>query len=198
MPPDTGLEWGVFTMGDWSAEAGVDYLGGTDDPLFFNFGIGVGEGKLFTHAPSFKIGIFNVGTRTKGSERTNQNVADFILGKNTALGNLYVGGFVGSHAMGRDNVGFMLGYQRWFCPAKSCEGEDYHKWQFCMDYASGKNTIGGISAAMGYYFTPEISLFNGPVWFNSKKLNGNWKWSVQLSIDFPFIDSGSSKVSPAK
>ena len=73
-PPDTGFELGVFSWKDLSAEAGIDYLGGTDDPLFFNIGIGLPEDKLFCHAPSFKVGFFNAGTRCHGSNRTNQNI----------------------------------------------------------------------------------------------------------------------------
>ncbi len=192
LPPDTGLEWGAFQWGNLSAETGVDCMGGTDDPVYFNFGIAIGEGKLFANAPSFKIGIFNVGTRTSGSKRTNQNIVDFIIGKtlpDPIGGRLFIGGFAGSHAMGRNNLGYMIAYDRLFCPRTFCDGTNYHQWEFCMDYASGKNTIGGGGAAVGYYFTPNISLLTGPVWFNSKKFNGNWKWSVQIGINFPVRQS---------
>lgn len=86
--------------------------------------------------------------------------------------------------MGKDQQGVMVGYQRLFCPEKYQGKTEYHKWIFSADYASGKNIIGGGGFAVGYYFTPDISLLTGPVWFNSKKLNGNWKWSVQIDIGF--------------
>lgn len=187
LPPDTGLEFGIFTWGSWKAEAGFDYLSGTDDPLYFNFGIAINENLLFCDAPSFKVGIFNVGTRHHGNNRTDQNVVDLIWGKSLPEkigGDFYFGGFSGGRAMGKNRQGFMVAYKRGFCPTLYCDEREYFKWSFCADYASGKNTIGGGGIALGYYFTPDINLLTGPVWFNSAKLNGRWKWSLQLGATF--------------
>lgn len=184
-PPDTGFEMGIFSWKDWSLEGGVDYLGGADDPLFFNAGVAVGEDKLFSHAPSLKVGFFNAGTRYR-SHKTNQNIVDLIVGRSLPDwigGRIFVGGFSGSRAMGKNHQGFMVAYMRSFCPAKYGD-TDYFKWVLCGDYASGKNTIGGGGVGVYYYFTPDISILTGPVWFNSKKINGNWKWSVQIDISF--------------
>jgi len=52
------------------------------------------------------------------------------------------------------------------------------------DYASGKNYIGGGGFGMYHYFTKDISLLTGPVWFNDHAINGQWKWTVQLDINF--------------
>ncbi|MBA3817137.1 MAG: hypothetical protein H0X29_11590 [Parachlamydiaceae bacterium] len=186
-PPDTGIELGIFSLKDLSAEAGIDYLGGADDPLFFNAAIAIDENKLFRHAPSCKIGIFNAGTRYHGNHRTNQNIVDVIIGKSLPDwlgGRFFIGGFSGSRAMGKNRQGFMVSYQHSFCPAKFCGDKEYFKWVLCGDYASGKNTIGGGGLGIYYYFTPDISLLTGPVWFNSKKINGNWKWSIQIDISF--------------
>lgn len=190
-PPDIGFELGIFGWEDLIAEAGIDYLGGTDDPLFFNVGISLPEDKLFCHAPSLKVGIFDFGTRYHGRNRTNQNIVDLIIGKSLPDwigGTLCIGGFSGSRTMGKNCQGFMVSYQRSFCPAKYCEDEDYFKWVLCADYASGKNTIGGGGVGLYYYFTPDISILTGPVWFNSKKINGKWKWSVQIDMNFPAFD----------
>lgn len=35
-PPDVGLTYGLFNWHDLASEVGIDYLGGTDDPIFFN------------------------------------------------------------------------------------------------------------------------------------------------------------------
>lgn len=186
--PDTGFELGAFSWEDWSCEAGIDYSGGTDDPLFFNIGIGLPEDKLFSEAPSFKVGFFNAGTRSSGHSRTNQNIVDVIIGKTLpdwiGGGKLCIGGFSGSRAMGKNRQGFMVSYQRSFCPAKYCDDKEYFKWVICADYASGKNTIGGGGVGVYHYFTPDISILTGPVWFNSTKINGDWKWSVQIDISF--------------
>src|SRR5690349_20505156 len=42
-PPDIGLTYGLYKWNDISQEVGIDYLGGIDDPLFFNTKIGLGE-----------------------------------------------------------------------------------------------------------------------------------------------------------
>lgn len=189
--PDIGFEFGAFSWDDLAFETGIDYLGGADNPLYFNAGAAVEEDKLFCHAPSFKVGIFNVGIQYQGGGRTNQNIVDIIAGKSLPDwlgGKFYVGGFSGTRAIGKNRQGFMVAYTRSFCPAKYCGDKDYYKWVFCADYASGKNTIGGGGFGLYYYFTPDISILTGPVWFNSAKINGNWKWSVQIDISFSIFE----------
>lgn len=192
-PPDTGFELGIFSLGEISVEAGVDYLGSANDPLFFNIGAGISEDKMFCHAPSFKVGFFNAGTRYQGRNRTNQNIVDIIVGKSLpdwlGGGRLCVGWFSGNKSIGKNHQGFMVSYQHSFCPAKHCDGKNYFKWVLCADFASGRNTIGGGGVGIYYYFTPDISILTGPVWFNSAKINGNWKWSVQIDISFSVFDA---------
>lgn len=191
--PDTGFELGVLSWGNMSVEAGLDYFGGTDDPLFFNIGIGIPEDKIFCHAPSFKVGIFNAGTRYHGHNRTNQNIVDIVIGKSLpdwlGGGRLCLDGFSGNRSMGKNRQGFMVSYQHSFCPAKHCDSRDYFKWILCADYASGENTIGGGGVGVYYYFTPDISILTGPVLFNSAKINGNWKWSVQIDFGFSIFQT---------
>jgi hypothetical protein len=186
-PPDTGLEFGIFSFKDIKVEAGADYLGGTDDPLFFNIGAALDEDKLFNHSPSIKLGLFDVGTSYRKNHRTNFNIVDLIIGKtlpDPIGGKLCIGAFTGSRALGKNQQGFMVSYQHSFCPAKYCDDKEYFKWVLCGDYASGKNFIGGGGVGIYYYFTPDISILTGPVWFNSATLNGKWKWSTQIDISF--------------
>lgn len=192
LPFLTGLEYGFFTLGDWSLEAGIDYLGGTDDPLFFNAKLAIPENKLAPIAPSFSIGAFNFGTRTRSLGRTNQNVVDIVFGKTLPEwigGHLFVGAYSGSRALGATRQGWMVGYYQSFCPAVHCDGTKYFKWSVGGDYASGKNAIGGGGVALYHYFTPNVFVQTGPVWFNTTKYNGSWKWSVQIFITFPVIKS---------
>jgi hypothetical protein len=193
--PDVGFLVGLFTWHDLSMEAGFDYLGGADNPLFFNGKIGMKEDKLFKHAPSFSLGIFNWGTRTKTKKRTNQNVINFVLGKsfeNFLIDNLYVAGYSGNKALGKVRQGFMVGATKSFCKDKYCDGKEYYRWELAGDWASGNNFIGGGGVALIYYFTPDISIETGPVWFNSEKYNGKWKWSTQIDITFPLCNKKSS------
>ncbi len=187
--PDVGVTFGIFSWNDFKIEAGIDYLGGTDDPIFFNTKIGIAEDKLFCYAPSCSIGIFNMGTRYHGHNKTNQNIVDLVFGHTLPEcigGTFCVAGFAGNRCMGKNRQGFMVSYVRTFCPATDCDGTKYNKWAFEADYASGKNTIGGGGFCIAHYFTPNVYLETGPVWFNTAKYgNGSWKWSMQVYIDFP-------------
>lgn len=185
LPTDVGLEFGIFSIGNLKAEAGVDYLVGSASPLYFNGKVGMEENKLFCHAPSFSIGGYGWGTRTHGSGRTNQNIVNLNVGKSLPEwigGILYAGVYSGSKAIGKDRQGFMLGLERPFCKATDRHGAEYHKWSFMADYCSGKNTQGGGGVGLIYYFAPDISLETGPTWFTTRKYNGRWKWSVQLNV----------------
>lgn len=189
LPTDVGLTYGLFNWKNIQCEIGVDYLGGANDPLYFNTKIGIKENILFSYAPAVNVGIFNLGTRCRGPERTDQNIVDLILGKSLPKwmgdGAFYIAGFSGSRAMGKNRQGFMVGFMYRLAPKKDCEGTEYHKWVLAADYASGKNSIGGGGVGMYYYFAPNISLLTGPVWFNDASLNGRWKWSLQLDVDLP-------------
>ncbi len=187
-PIDVGLTYGLFNWNDMKAEIGIDYIAPTRDPVYFNAKLGIAEEKLFTYSPGMSLGIFNVGTKTHGQNKTNQNIGDFCISKSLPEamligGRVTAGTFVGNHTMGKNRVGGMVAYDRQFCPAKDASGTEYHKWEFIADYASGKNTIGGGGFATIYYFTPKISIETGPVWFNDQSINGKWKWSIQLDID---------------
>jgi hypothetical protein len=180
-PVDIGFESGLYSYNDVSVEWGVDYLGGVNHPLLFNAKVGVPEGKFFENAPSFSIGIFNIGT----SHKRNQSVCDVVLGYTLpqTYGKVYVGGYHGKHALGSTHSGMMLGYKKALSTETISEGKTYDKWLFIADYASGKNAIGGGGAALQYYFTPKINMETGPVIFNDRKINGRWKWSLQLNFD---------------
>lgn len=192
LAPDIGFECGIFTWKGLKGEAGIDYFGGTDNPVFFNVGIAMGEGELFSHAPAMKVGFFNAGTRYSGHQRTDQNIVDLIFGKSLPDwigGRIFIGAFSGSRALGKNRQGFMVSFARPFCKAIYCDGKEYDKWILCGDYASGKNTIGGGGIALYYYFTPKINIVTGPVWFNTNKYNGSWKWSIQVDFNFSLFDA---------
>ena len=96
--------------------------------------------------------------------------------------------FSGIRAIGKNRQGFMVSYQRSFCPVKSCDDKNYFKSVLCADFASGRNTTGGGGVGVYYYFVPDISILTGPVWFNSRKINGDWKWSLQVDMSFSVFD----------
>ena len=186
-PTDVGFTIGVLPFDKVKMEIGVDVLGHTDDPLYFNAKIGIPEDAFFTWQPTLQVGIFNVGTK---SDVTNQNTVFGVIGKSIpVLGRISAGAYMGNKKLlvnkdgEKENTGFMVAYDRAFLPVKDKEGNEFSRVVFAADYASGKNAIGGWGAGLYYFFTKDISLLTGPVFFNEEAINGKWKWTVQLDIN---------------
>lgn len=187
-PNDLGLTAGVLPWDKLQMEIGIDWLEPTDYPAFFNAKIGSPEGALFKGSPALEAGIFNVGTR-KGA--TDQNICYIVTGRSLPgnLGRLHFSIYIGNAGVlrssdgGLQNAGLMAGYDYGFWQIKSPEG-DYNRMVLAGDFASGRNAIGGGGAGLYYYFTKNIDILAGPVWFNDKGLNGDWKWTTQLDINF--------------
>jgi len=211
---DVGLTVGVLPYEKLNLEVGVDMLepidsmvcsGATNNgnvitqcgtvasALSFNFKFGIPEGAIFKGSPGIAAGMLNIGTV---HQVTDMNIADLIIGKTIGdLGRVHVGGYLGSSssalmhengdlANATKNLGYMVAYDRGFLPVKDKEGNEYSKIGLGADYASGKNYIGGYGVGVAYYFTKDISILTGPVVFNDQVINGRWKWSTQLDINF--------------
>lgn len=192
-PTDAGLTLGVLPFEKVQMEVGVDLLESSDHPLYFNAKIGTPENALFKGSPTLQLGIFNVGTQTSGPSRTDQNIVYGVIGKTfDPIGRFSVGPYIGNskvlvdHNGDKKNTGVMVAFDHGFVPIKDKDGNvDYNKVVFAADYATGKNALGGGGFGLYYYFTKDISLLTGPVWFNEKEINGKWKWTVQLDINLP-------------
>lgn len=199
LPTDVGLTVGVLPYEKIQMEAGVDYLEPTGSPLFFNAKAGTPEGALFKDAPAFNIGIFNVGTHRKndGETRTDYDIVHLMAGKTLpySLGRVHVGLYYGNgkalvNRNGKaDNKGFMIGWDKGISTVKDSSGAEYSKWVFAADYASGKNYIGGGGVGVYRYFTKDISLLAGPVWFNDAAMagpNANVRVVATTQLDINF------------
>lgn len=201
LPTDIGLTIGVLPYEKLQLEVGVDYLEPTTDPFIFNAKLGTPEGALFEGSPALNIGIFNVGTDSKdsskdGDGRTDLDIVHIMVGKTLPLnlGRLHAGVYYGNGKSlvdrrgDRENAGYMVGWDKGFSPKKEGTGE-YNKWVAAADWASGKNAIGGGGVGIYHYFTKDISLLTGPVWFNEPSLagpnpNAKWVWTTQLDINY--------------
>ncbi len=174
-PVTIGLTYGVRLDRKLQMEAGFDWLESTRFPLLFNAKIGYLEGALGPNAPALQIGFFNWGTK---SRVMNQNCIHIITGKTIkGLGRVHFSYYRGNRASlgGRDQTGFMIGWDRWIVPGK---------FMLAGDYATGKNAIGGGGVGLYIFFTENIDLLVGPVWFNDGTINGKWKWTFQIDINF--------------
>lgn len=186
-PTDIGVTMGVLPFEKIQMEVGIDALYPSDYPYYFNAKIGALEDALFKWAPALQVGIFNVGTKSK---MTNQNIVYGVIGKTIpGVGRLSAGPYIGNGKVllakdgTKENKGYMVAFDRGFMPVKDHDGE-YNKFVFAADYASAKNAIGGGGFGLYYFFTKNISLLTGPVYFNEKAINGTWKWTTQLDINF--------------
>ncbi|MCC6503728.1 MAG: hypothetical protein IT362_11430 [Deltaproteobacteria bacterium] len=201
-PTDVGLTIGVLPYEKLQLEVGMDMMEPSTDPFFFNAKIGSPEGALFEGALAINVGIFNVGTDSgsaaeDGDGRTDYNIVDFMVGKSLpmGLGRVHAGVYYGNPAAlvdsngENENAGFMIGWDMGIIREKDSDGGEYHKWVFAADYASGKNAIGGGGVGVYHYFTRNIAVLTGPVWFNeptvaSPNTNAKWVWTTQLDINY--------------
>lgn len=179
LPTDIGPEWGANVGANAAMEYGFDILTSSTDPLYLNAKIGYRENTLSDNAPALQLGFFNFGTEAGA---TNQNVVYLVTGKSlndrTRLSAAYYVGnadVLVSSAGETQNTGFMVAFDYQLVP---------RKWVLAGDYASGENAIGGGGVGAYYYFTKDISLLFGPVWFNDEGLNGEMKWTTQFDINY--------------
>ncbi|MEK7766211.1 MAG: hypothetical protein AAB368_08235 [bacterium] len=184
---DLGLTMGVLPFGKFQMEVGFDYLEPLDDPWLFNAKLGAPEGTLFAGAPALETGIFNVGTR-KGV--TDLNVVHVTTGSTlpAGLGRLHLGAYAGnpktlvSSAGKKANTGVMAGYDLAVVSAQDADGGFGRV--VAADFMSGRNALGGGGAGLYYYFTRNVDVLAGPVWFNDPGINGTWKWTTQVDANF--------------
>lgn len=179
LPAVYGLTVGVLPFEKIEMEVGFDLTEPTDYPFSFNAKLGVPEDSLFKGLPALNVGIFNAGTKT---DATDYNIIHVIAGKTFPdIGRFHVGYYNGrsktlvSSSGKKEDDGFMAGFDRYIYKDKI---------MLAADYASGKNAIGGGGVGAYYFFTKDISLLVGPVWFNDRGLNGKSKWTLQLDINF--------------
>lgn len=185
-PTDVGLTVGVLPYEKIQLEVGIDLLEnmidsntGEDNPLFFNFKFGTPEGSLFSGSPGIALGMWNIGTK---SDVTNYNIIHGMVGKSIPqIGRVHIGAYSGNKDLlksstGEDEAtGFMIGWDRWLVK---------DKFMLAADYASGDNAVGGGGFGLYWFFAPNASMLMGPVFFNDDGINGEWKWTTQLDVNF--------------
>lgn len=189
-PTDAGFTLGVIPGDKLKLEIGVDLIEASDYPAYFNAKLGYTEGGLFGSAPALQLGVANVGTK---SGVTNQDLLCVVVGKTVPhLGRVSVAPYRGNPDVlvdgkgEKENTGLMAAFDRGFHPVQGPEGE-FNRFVLAADYASGKNALGGGAVGLYYYFTPNVSLLTGPVWFNEEGINGKMKWTIQLDINHPWF-----------
>ena len=179
LPTDVGLTVGVLPFEKLNLEVGLDYMEGTNYPLYFNFKFGTPEGALFPGSPGLALGMWNIGTK---SDVTNYNIIHGMIGKTIPqIGRVHIRPNPGNKDLLKSSTGeeeatgFMIGWDRWLVK---------DKFMLAADYASGDNAVGGGGFGLYWFFAPNASMLMGPVFFNDDGVNGEWKWTTQLDVNF--------------
>jgi hypothetical protein len=176
LPVDYGFTIGILPLNlipGVQAEIGVDYLsiGKFLQNTYLNAKIGLTEEKFGVAA---QVGIFNFPL-SSSTGVNDYNVMHAVVGK--TFGPLWAGAayYTGNATLGTDKSGFGVGATYYLF-----EGTTY---QLTADYYTGKNALGGGGVGLYWYFANGADLLMGPVFYNDKTLNGEWKWTVQIDID---------------
>ena len=181
-PADIGPQWGAQLTPKLAAEYGLDIMSSpVTTPFFVNAKIGFRENTISRNAPAIQLAFFGFGTK-RGDLDNRQNIMCLIIGKSLPdkktriSAAYYVGKFTALRSSSGEtqNTGYMVAMDHQIVPGK---------WVLAADYASGENVIGGGGVGVYYYFTKDISILTGPVWFNDTGINGSAKMTVQINFN---------------
>ncbi len=190
-----GLTVGVVPGDKIQGEVGFDvfYPGFTGDYFQLNGKVTVAENLLGKWSPALSVGIANAGFEKDVSD---YDLLHATLGKTLPFGTIGLGGYygAGSSVLWRGSSGsvnrggFMASYAS---PDVKIGLPGLEKVVLSADYASGNNWFGAVAAAASFYFTSNVSLLTGPVWFLDTDLykaayRTDFMWTAQLDVDIPF------------
>ncbi len=190
-----GLTMGVIPSDKIQGEVGFDvfYPGFTGDYFQLNGKVTVAENLLGGWSPALSVGIANAGFEKDVSD---YDLLHATLAKTTPVGTVAVGGYYGAGSdvlwTGSDGKvnreGFMASYAS---PEIKIGLPGLEKVVFAADYSSGKNWFGAVAAAASLYFTSNVALLTGPVFFLDKDYykaayGSDFMWTAQLDVDIPF------------
>lgn len=165
----------------------------TADGLQLNARLTLPEGVAGSWQPALSLGIANAGFEKDVSD---YHMLHATLGKATPIGTLAVGGYygAGSEALwtgsgGVERAGFMASY---VSPDIKVGVPGIEKLALIGDVATGENWMGAVSGALAVYFTSNVSLLTGPVFFLDRDYydsayGQDWMWTAQLDVDVPFL-----------
>jgi hypothetical protein len=190
-----GVTLGVIPSDKLQGEIGFDlfYPGLTADFAQVNARLTAVEGILGSWQPALSVGIMNVGFEKDVSD---YHLLHATLSKATPVGTIAAGGYYGAGSdvlwTGSDGkerrAGLMASYAS---PDLKVGLPGLEKVVLAADVSTGKNWFGAVGAGAALYFTPNVALVTGPVFFLDKDLydalgTGDFMWTVQIDVDIPF------------
>jgi hypothetical protein len=175
---DAGVTFGVLPLESLKLELGFDYLTtnfqndnfADNHPFYFNAKLATPEDLGFKGMPAFAVGAYNLGIADKppiGS--TRQNIVYGLVAKTLpVVGRFSAGGYYGSsRALAtsgnpdntHNNSGVMASWDRTM-------SEISDKLWVGVDYMSGNNANGEISAGVSWAFSKQVTFLAGVQIFN--------------------------------
>jgi hypothetical protein len=190
-----GMTLGLIPGETILGEVGFDlfYPGFTADFVQLNGKLTLAEGVLGAWSPALSVGVSNVGFETDVSD---YHLLHGTLSKSTPLGTLAVGGYYGAGSEllwtgseGEERAGFMASYAT---PELKIGLPGLEKVAFAADVATGKNWFGAVGASAVLYFSSNVSLLTGPVFFLDSDLydatyGSDFMWTAQVDVDIPIF-----------
>lgn len=189
-----GLTLGVIPSEKILGEVGIDlfYPGLTADFVQLNGKLTLPENLLGGWSPALSVGIANAGFEEDVSD---YHLLHGTLSKTTPLGTLGVGGYYGAGSEilwtgseGEERAGFMAS---WASPEVKLGLPGLEKMLFAADLSTGNNWFGAVGASAVLYFTSNVALLTGPVFFLDSDLyeatyGSDFMWTAQIDVDIPF------------
>jgi len=185
---DAGVTVGVLPFEKLKLEVGVDYLTDglqsedsamSNHPAYFNVKAAMPEDAAFKGMPALAVGMFGMNT---ADTALSANILYGLVAKTLpVVGRISAGGYHGAEqSLGSGNNGLMLSWDR-------SMPEISDKLWMAVDYMSGNNAFGALSAGAAWAFTPNVSLLVGVNVYNpfqDEKPGGKPTFTTQLDINF--------------
>ena len=191
-PIDTGLTIGILPGDKVQSEVGYDTLFPGEHPtqFFLNGKLCVPENSFRKGAPALSIGVYDIGFT---SNVTNFDVVYAMAQKTLRFGGYVSGGFYfGTNDTLFTNsdgnvakTGALVGFSS---PVIKIGHKGLSKITIVGDVQTGKNILGAGGFGADVYFTDNLALIIGPVFFFDKNLQpgrSELLWTTQLDVDIP-------------
>jgi hypothetical protein len=187
-PVDAGLTVGFLPFEKIQGEIGFDLLYPSQEPFFMNGKFCTPESSIFEGSPSIGLGTYSFGLV---KDVTDYHLLYLNFQKTLPWGGyLSIGGYRGFNkslfASSVGNVhqeGFLVGATS---PDFMINLKGLKKIQLAADIQTGKNLLGAWGGGAYIYFTDDISLLTGPVYFFDPNLQpgqSEFLWTMQLDIN---------------
>lgn len=183
---DIGVTTGLLPYEAIKLEVGADYATtgpATKQPLTFNAKLATAEDALVKGMPAFAVGGMYLGNAELGTNASN-TVYALVAKTLPVVGRISVGGYSGDKdvlvdaAAKKDNTGVLASWDR-------AMPEISDKLWLAIDYASGKNALGGLGIGGSWSFSKQVTLLSGVTFYNEQVTGGKTSFTTQILFNLP-------------